>query len=78
MCRTVALGKALNLAPTAAESYWMTAIAACTAARGGELKAALQMIEALPATQSGASAFSAKLMAAYYLGKHRFNPCNER
>ena len=65
--RTVALGKALNLAPTAAESYWMTAIAACTAARAGELKAALQMIEALPTTQAAASAFSAALMAAYFL-----------
>ena len=67
LARTAALGKALNLAPTATESYWTTAIAACIAARAGDIKVALQLIETMPATQSGASAFSAKLMAAYFL-----------
>ena len=65
--RTAALAKALNVAPAAAEAYWIVAIEACIAAQSGDIQSALRQLETLSSVQGKTTAFSAQLMNAYLL-----------
>ncbi len=47
LLRTKALAVALNLSATSPESLWITVVEACTAARAGDVKAALRGMDAL-------------------------------
>ena len=71
--RTAMLATALNLAPEAAEAYWLVAVDACVAAGSGDFKSALRRIEPLSHVPGSPTAFGATLLNAYLLALDRQN-----
>lgn len=73
LARAAMLATALNLAPEAAEAYWLVAVDACVAARSGDFKSALRRIEPLSHVPGSPTAFGATLLNAYLLALDRQN-----